>query len=203
MPNILNLKKQIRTKEKQEKEQGVADESLRQEEIKNTPASPAEAGFSEHSDIFHPLEWSALEFIKYKKNPFWFIIGGLIALGLLIFALISRNFIFALLIILAAFSLYIWSQKEPRKIKFAITARGIMIEKNLYNFDNLKSFWLFYDPPEIKYLSLESKKLFMPYIKIPLGDEDPNKIRELLLKFLPEVKQEESLIDALARHLKF
>ena len=184
MPHLLNLKKQIKTEEKQEKKQEE------KEEIKST-------------DNFHSLEWSALEFIKYQKDFRWFIIGGLIALGFLIFALITKNFIFALLIILAAFSLYVWGQKEPRKIKFAITAKGVMIENTCRNFDDLKSFWIFYDPPEIKYLSLESKKLFMPYIKIPLGNEDPNRIREILLKFLPEVKQEESLIDALARQIKF
>ncbi len=152
---------------------------------------------------FQPLEWSAPEFTKYQKDVIWFLIGGAIGLGLLIFSLLNKNFIFALIVILSAFSLYVWSQKEPRKIKFVINVKGIMIDNACYNFDNLKSFWIFYEPPEVKFLSLESKKTIMPHIKIPLGEIDPNKIRELLLKFLPEEKQEESLIDVLARNLKF
>ncbi len=182
MSRILNLKKYNKTN---------SDEAVKTQTM------------AENLTNFQSLEWSAPEFTKYQKDVIWFLIGGAIGLGLLIFSLLNKNFIFALIVILSAFSLYVWSQKEPRKIKFVINVKGIMIDNACYNFDNLKSFWIFYEPPEVKFLSLESKKTIMPHIKIPLGEIDPNKIRELLLKFLPEEKQEESLIDVLARNLKF
>ena len=81
--------------------------------------------------------------------------------------------------------------------------KGLKIDENIYAFDHLKSFWIFYDPPEIKFLSIESKKIFMPRIIIPIADENPNKIREFLLKYLPEIEQRESLIDILARRLRY
>ncbi len=108
---------------------------------------------------FQSLTWTVPEFTKHKKNAGWFITGGIIALALLIFALYSKNFLFALIIILSAFSVFIWSQKEPRKIKFSITPKGIAIGKTIYNFDNLESFWVFYDPPEIRTGSLRSPNL--------------------------------------------
>lgn len=150
------------------------------------------------------LEWMAPEFIKYHKEPEWFMVGGLIAFGFLLFALFTKNFIFALIIALASFTIFIWTQKEPKKIDFSVTPKGILInKKNLLVFDDLRSFWIFNEPAEIKYLSIESKKIFMPRIAIPLGEQRPEEIRQVLSKFLPEKEQEESLIDALGKHLRY
>lgn len=149
------------------------------------------------------IKWSALEFAKHEKDPAWFIVGGLIAIALLTTAILTKNFLFGLIIILSSFSLFIWTQKQPKKINFSLTSSGLKIQDNIYAYDNLKSFWIFYEPPEIKYLSIESKKLFMPRIIIPIANENPNDIRKFLLKYLPEEKQHESLIDILARRLRY
>jgi len=50
---------------------------------------------------------------------------------------------------------------------------------------------------------MNSKKLFMPTILIPLGDTDPNIIREHLLKFLKEERHEESITQTISRLLGF
>ena len=149
------------------------------------------------------LKWTAPEFKQYKKNQSWFIVAGLIAAGLFIWALLTKNLLFALLIGLSYFSITVFALKNPREINLAITAKGIKIDKTLYEFDNLKSFWIFYEPPHVKELSLRSKKTIMPYIKIPLGKQNPVEARRLLLKYLPERKHKESLIDNFARSLRF
>jgi len=149
------------------------------------------------------LKWSTPEFTQYSKSKSWFIVTGLIAGGLFLWALLTKNLIFALLIGLSYFSITVFALKKPREINLAITAKGIEIDKTLYEFDNLKSFWIFYEPPQIKELSLRSKKTIMPYIKIPLGEQNPVKVRRLLMKYLPEKKHKESLIDNLARSLRF
>ena len=149
------------------------------------------------------LKWSAPEFAQYSKNKSWFIIAGLIAAGLFFWALLVKNFLFALLIGLSFFSIVTFALKKPREIRLAVTSKGIKIDKTLYAFDNLKSFWIFYEPPEVKELSLRSKKTIMPYIKIPLGEQNPVEVRKLLIKYLPEIKHKESLIDNLARILRF
>lgn len=149
------------------------------------------------------IEWTAPEFEKYKKSKSWFVWLGFLALVFIIIALLLKNFLFLILIALAAFAVYLYATKEPRKIKFSISGKGIQVDQNIYKFEDLKSFWIFYEPPEIKELSLRSKKTFMPYIKIPLADQDPVKVRKLLLKFLPERKHKESIIDEWARKSRF
>jgi len=176
MPNILDLKQKESTK----------------------PAENAEIKKEKNS-----IEWSAPEFEYYNKNKSWFIVVGAIAAGLFLWAVFTKNFIFALLIGLSYFSVIIFALKKPHNIHLAITPKGLKIDKTLYAFDNLRSFWIFYEPPLIKELSVRSKKMIMPYIKIPLGEQNPVEIRRLLLKYLPEKKHKESLIDNLSRQLKF
>lgn len=149
------------------------------------------------------IKWSAPEFNYYSKEKTWFIITGLIAGALFIWALVTRNILFALLIVLSYFSIIAYGLKKPKQVRLAISFRGIKIDKSLYEFDNLKSFWIFYNPPEVKEISLRSRKMIMPYVKIPLGEQNPVKVRRALIKYLPEKKQEESLIDTLARNFRF
>lgn len=149
------------------------------------------------------LKWIAPEFEHYQKNKMWFIVVGLIATALIIWALLSRNFLFALLIGLSFFSIIVYGLKKPRNIHLAITPKGVKVGKTLYEFSNLKSFWIFYDLPKLKEISIRSKKTFMPYIKLPLGEQNPINVRRMLIKYLPEKKQERSVIENLAKELRF
>jgi hypothetical protein len=149
------------------------------------------------------LKWTAPEFEHYQKSKSWFAITGVIAGLLFLWALFTKNILFALLIGLSYFSITTYGLKKPREIRLAITPKGVKVNQVLYKFENLKSFWIFYDPPEIKELSLRSKKTIMPYIKIPLGEQNPVEVRKVLIKYLPERKHKESVIDNLARQFKF
>ena len=149
------------------------------------------------------FEWTAPEFTQYEKSKSWFLTLGLIAAGLFIWALFAKNILFALFIGLSYFLICVYAFKKPNNLRLSISIRGIRINKTLYPLDNLKSFWIFYEPPEIKELSVRSKKTIMPYIKIPLGEQNPVEIRRFLIKYLPEKRQEESLIDNLSRQFRF
>ena len=149
------------------------------------------------------FSWQAPEFPKKEKNKSWFIIPGFITIAFGVFALFTENFLFLITIILAFFVFYIYANKEPRVIKFRINEKGIEIDGKLHDFDSLRSFWIFYDPPEQKELSLRSRKTFLPYIRLSLNKENPNEIRKFLLKFLPEKRHRESVIDIWMRRIGF
>jgi len=157
---------------------------------------------SEQSELID-IQWQAPEFKKYEKGPGWFIILGISALLIFTIVLLMKNFIFAILIILAVFVIFIYALKEPRLVNFKISGKGITIDDKVYSYEELKSFWIFYELPQIKELSIRSKKWLMPLIKIPIEEQDPTLIRSALIKFIPEQKQEESVIDVVARNLKF
>ena len=146
------------------------------------------------------LEWEAFEYTEHKKGTDWYWYLALIAVLLLIFAAYERSFLFGILVVIGWFILILYSARAPRKLKILISQKGVQIEQSIYPWMNVKSFWIFSVKKEI---SLELKKTFMPYVKIPLGSEDPKTIREILLKFVPEQEQEESFTDNLSDLLKF
>lgn len=149
------------------------------------------------------LEWEAHEYFHHDHSTDWYWWTGLAALILLGLAIWQKSFLFGVLVLIGWFTVVLYAARPPRTLKFALAERGVLIENTLYPWQNLKSFWIFYNPPLHKDLALESKKAFMPRIKIALGKMDPSKVREIIIKFLPEVEQEESLIDNLSHLARF
>lgn len=192
MPQVVDLRK-IKKVPKKTPEKGEIEpvKKIKHIEVETKKTTPTK------------LEWAALEFKKYKKGKKWFVLPTLIALIVIIAAILLKNLLLVVASILTAFVVYIYAKKEPKKIKFSISGNGVQIDQIVYKFEDLKSFWIFYELGKVKEISLRSKKAFMPYIKIPLGDQNPAEIRRLLLKFLPEKKQRESIIDEWTRRSKF
>jgi hypothetical protein len=152
-----------------------------------------------YSEILH--KWSAPEHEPYFVSKKFYLISIMILSSIIIYALIYNSPIMAITFILIGIVGYIFLQKEPREMTFSITHEGIVVGNEIYQFDNLKSFWIFYHPPYEKKLSLLSKSSLTPNIHIPIGDEDPVEIRQLLIDFIPEEKQERNLVDIAEKFL--
>lgn len=149
------------------------------------------------------IEWRAPEYEFRKKTADWFWVAGIIAIALIFSAIILKNILFAILVLIGAFSSMMYAARKPNIVSFSIGPKGVRISERIYHYDDLKSFWINYNPPQTKELIIESKKTFMPHIAIMLGDTDPVKTRNYLLKFLPEQKIEESLTTTISRLIGF
>ena len=150
------------------------------------------------------MSWETPEYFYHEKSADWHWWVGLFAALLFGLAIWQRSFLFGVLVAIAWFTITLYAIRPPRTINIALTERGVLVENKLYLWPELRSFWVFYNPPLQQEISLESQKTIMPYIKIPLGENiDIAKTRELIKKFLPEVEQQESLIDNLSRLAKF
>ena len=163
-----------------------------------TKANPPTGGLEAQQ-----IEWEAPEYEFRKKSPDWFWALGIIIAALIFSAIIFKNILFAILAIVGGFSLALYGARKPKIVSFSISPRGIKINDKIYYYDDLKSFWINYDPPHKKELLIESKKTFVPHIAIILGEADPMAVREYLLKFLKEERIEESLITTIAKLLGF
>jgi hypothetical protein len=147
------------------------------------------------------LHWQGPEYEHYPKENRWYLIAALILSLIIIYALITNSPIMAITFILIGIVGYIQLEKFPRVLDFKVTIDGLMAGKELYEFDNIKSFWIFYEPPHTKILSLHTNALLTPFIHIPVHQIDPVKLREILIEFIPEEKQKHTLIDTIERLL--
>jgi len=149
------------------------------------------------------FEWEAAEFEKTEKEKSWFIMPAIVVIVLGVFALLTDNYLFLVVIITGFVSFYVYARKSPRIVRFRIDEKGVEVDGRLHEYTDLRSFWLFYNPPLEKTLSIRGKKTFFPYLKIPLDKENPTEIRKYLLKFIPEKRHQESIIGILMKRIGF
>ena len=176
--------------------------------IPQQPAKPAEPKPVKHTEptantLPDAITWEAPEYLHIKKSPDWYWAVGILTVGIFVVALIFNNYLFGIFVLVGGFTVALYGARPPRVMRFTISGEGIRIENRVYPFETLKSFWIFYRPPDIKELSVESEKLIMPRIQIPLGDTNPVEVRAFLKQFLSEQQQEESLIDSVTRLLGY
>ncbi len=151
----------------------------------------------------YPLTWSFPEYPKHERTAGWFIIAVLIGGALFIFAILTGNYLFASIIIFISLIIALQHFHTPLTIDFSITEDGISLAGKALPWKEIKSFWMIYEPPEIKTLYFTFKGL-RPTLKIPIAEQNPLHIREALNPYVEEdLEQEnESFSDAVGRMFK-
>lgn len=146
-------------------------------------------------------EWTVKEYDQPERDRRWYIVMGILGAFLLVYAIASANYLFALLIALFGIILFMHDLVAPGDVPFAITETGIVLGKKYYRFSELESFWMIYDPPAVKNLYFSQNNILHHRLTIPLLDNDPRPIREYLNQFVEEDldQEEEPASDKLAR----
>jgi hypothetical protein len=145
-------------------------------------------------------DWEARsEEMKNSRRNTGIAAAVLAAGGIVAFAF--SLYIFGALLIISSAVIGMQLLERPRRHRIVISAHGITENDRLHHFRNIKSFWIAYNPPYQKEIVCTTSHTLNPIIRIPLGDEHPVPVRQILLEFLPEVEHEESLIDLAARRL--
>ncbi len=146
-------------------------------------------------------EWVVPEYEQHKRPLRWYVVIGGLSLLFLLYALLSANFMFALILILAGIILFMQARQEPPKVPVAITELGVVLGNRFYKYNEFEAFYIIYQPPRVKTLYLETSRMTRPILRIPLKDQNPVDIQQTLRAFLPEdIEKEEPLSDALVRN---
>ncbi|MCG2686927.1 hypothetical protein L6278_02190 [Candidatus Parcubacteria bacterium] len=150
------------------------------------------------------ISWKFPEHTAPNRTKSWYIWATLFFLAMLLYAVLTANFLFGLIIIMLTIIMFILHNKEPLEIEFKITQDGIEIGNQNQTFKDLENFWIVYDPPHVKNLYFKFKATLKPTLIIPLLDQNPIKVREILKEYLLEDldKESESTTETLARILK-
>jgi len=168
--------------------------------VKKIEAPLQEKLITEHSaDVL--AHWQAPEFEIYEQNKKWLLYITFLFIAIIAYALYSNSPIMAITFVLFGVVGYIHIGKEPRILNFMITNDGVVAGNEIFEYERIKSFWIFYEANDIKIISLHINSYLTPYIHIPIHNEDPVKIREVLLNHTREIKQKRSIVDALERFL--
>jgi hypothetical protein len=148
------------------------------------------------------LSWEAPEYHHHMKTRDWYWTLAMVSGTIAIISILLGDFLFALFIILAAITLAIVSRRPPRMITIHVGNAGILVDKTLYLYKDIESFWIDLEEREQKIL-LKSKHFFMPYIVVPLAGMDHDVIGDYLAEHLPEIEQKEPLLQRLLEDFGF
>jgi hypothetical protein len=150
------------------------------------------------------LRWETDEYPRHTRSRTWFIITILVGAALLLYALLTANLTFAVVLLMIGIITLISIVKVPSRVEVIITNTGLIVGDTYYEYPAIKNFSVVYDPPEVKYLYVDFRSSWQPLVSIPLEDTDPNEVRKHLLPYCAEnlERMEEELTDVLRRMYK-
>lgn len=136
--------------------------------------------------------WEAYEHNHKERSPDWYWITGIVAVAGAILSIYFSNTLFAIIILLSAFTAILQGHAAPRLSKFEINRKGVRIDEIMYPYSVLESFCVI-DEEVNDRIIIKSKKTFLPFIILPFNSLYTNaeEIREYLLDYLDEDELEE------------
>src|SRR3989344_5790671 len=119
------------------------------------------------------IQWNAPEYLHYPKGGWWYGIISLLALGIVGYFAYSRDFLTATLFLALAGLLIFFARKSPRNLEIELGPGGLKINAFRIPYHEIKTFWVVYEPPEIKTLNFETPAPLNRYLTLQRGNEDP------------------------------
>ena len=128
-----------------------------------------------------PLRWSAYEHEHIERGSDWYWALGIVAICAALTSVLFSNVLFAIVLIVAAFTIGLIARTPPRLIEVEISDRGIRVAGTLHRYDHIIAFWVEDEHEHMPPLLLvDTTKFMSPNLIIPIEDIDPAEVREFL-----------------------
>lgn len=149
------------------------------------------------------ISWRAPEYEQHERGKNWYIATFTLGAFLVGSSVWMKNYLMIIIVALFGIVIYLLNKKEVLMLDIKATNRGILIGEKFYPYTSLEEFWLIYEPP-IRTLNFKNNRSFFPEVSVSLADQDPSKIREILIKYVNEnaSKTEATTTDRLSKLLK-
>lgn len=154
-------------------------------------------------DQVKSVSWEAYEHHHTQKGSDWFWVLGIVTVAVTVAAILLGNMLFGILLFVAGLVTALHANREPRIIEHAVTSRGVQVGEKMYPYSTLDVFFIDEENPHGPQLLIQSQKLFMPLIILPLPEEYVDDIEELVASRLPEEFIEEPFANKLLEFFGF
>lgn len=147
--------------------------------------------------------WRTAEYVHKEKTSDWYWTVGIITVALVVVSIIFGNTLFGIVLAIGAFTLTMFASREPNDISVDVTVKGISIDKTLYPFTSLQSFYVDEHHAHGPRLLLKSKKVVMPLIAIPVHTDHVDDLKTFLSSRLKEEVFNQGIIHTLLERIGF
>lgn len=159
---------------------------------KNQPAQAAEPEFftpkmMEAEEIKTLLSWQAPSRPFKKKDRSYYTTIAILVILLVLIAFLAHEFLLIGTLLALAFVSYVLAFVPPHNIEYRISTQGITIGEDFYFWHFLNAFW-FKEKEGSKILHIQTGLRFPAQLMLVLGNQDEEKVKQLVAKFLPYVE---------------
>lgn len=151
------------------------------------------------------FEWEGKEYDHNPKSADWYWALGIVSVAGTIASILFGDYLFALLIIVAAAALALHAAKYPPTHRFRLVEQGLLIGDELHPFERMISFSVLEsiegDLPPL--LSIKTESWLSPHLIVPLEGVDADAVYEYFLHHVDESHHPHSLADLVAAWLGF
>ena len=148
-----------------------------------------------------PVRWQATEYVHRERDMVWYIVFGLVTIGLIgvaLFIINSRSF--AVLIPVMAVALFVYTRRPPRVLDYTLSSHGLHINDQLFPFGEFKAFSLLQGFEQHSIILVPNKR-FKPAITINFPEEVGEAIVDMLAARLPMREMQPDVVDKIIRKL--
>lgn len=148
------------------------------------------------------VNWEAREYIIREKNTGWWIGFAIVVAALGTIAVLMKQYLFLVVIVLAAVALILHITRKPRTLHYSLSKDGLSEGNNLYTFDQFKSFGIVDDGKNHYSLVLVPKKRFGMRVIVFFPESEGEQIVDMFGARLPMEPVKSDLLDKLVRWLR-
>ncbi len=139
------------------------------------------------------LRWNAYEHEHVERGTEWFLALTIAAACAALTAILLGDMLFAVLILIAAFTIALLARHAPDVSTFEVSTKGVRVDKVLHRYDEIISFWVEDEHDGHPLLLIDTTKFMSPNLIIPIHDIDPGLVRAYLKEHSIEVPMKEPL----------
>jgi hypothetical protein len=131
------------------------------------------------------ITWQVPEYPAYSRDARWYTIAGIVGAGLLLYAVLTGNFMFAFIIIMLTGISILSSYKAPAEIEFSIMEEGVKMGGLFYQWEKFNGYWIVENEVGFN-LGLDLKNILMVDIYVPIKGPAPENVEKEVSQFLPK-----------------
>ena len=143
------------------------------------------------------IQWSGFEHQHEERSSDWFYALGIIAISAALTSILFGNFLFGLVILIAAGTLGILATKKPEVVDFVLTDKGLTVGDTFYEYKDIRAFWIVEEAGEDATLLIDTLKFMAPHLVIPVEGAYADEIRNMMGEFA----QEEELTEPISHKI--
>ncbi len=140
---------------------------------------------------------------KKNRSPLWYMIALSIAIGLIVWGFITRQYGMSIVIMLIVGFFYFLENNAEDEIQVEITDLGVRIQNIFYDYSRISSYSIIYNWNQAIYLRLHLKKRGITFVNLHIDNTIAWEVRTILPNFIEEnAKQEITFLEKLTHFLK-